>query len=73
MIRLADKIMGKLIQNTTLQSLKEAAGNRHVWWLEFDWKDRRKEFKQFPTAIHRIMVVFPSRIFDTSRVFQTSS
>jgi hypothetical protein len=26
--------------STTLQSLKEAAGNRHIWWLEFDRNDR---------------------------------
>jgi hypothetical protein len=39
-VRVADKIKVKFIQLTTLQSLKEAAGNRHVWWLEFDRNDR---------------------------------
>ncbi len=42
-VRVADKIKVKLIQLTTLQSLKEAAGNRHVWWLEFDRNDRWEE------------------------------
>ena len=30
------------IQLTTLQSLEEAAGNQHAWWLEFDWNGRRE-------------------------------
>ena len=42
-IRLADKIKVKLIGLTTLQPLKETAGNRQVWWLEFDWNNRREE------------------------------
>ena len=42
-IRVADEIKIKLIQFTTLQSLKEAAGNRHVWWLKFDRNDRWEE------------------------------
>jgi hypothetical protein len=36
----ADEIKVKFIQLTTLPSQKEAAGNRHVWWQEFDWNDR---------------------------------
>ena len=42
-IRVADKTKIKLIQLTTLQSLKESAGNRHVWWLKFDRNDRWEE------------------------------
>lgn len=40
-IRVTDKIKIKLIQFTTLQSLKEAAGNRYAWWLKFDRNDRQ--------------------------------
>jgi len=42
-IRVADKIKVKRIQFTTLQSLEEAADNRHVGWLKFNWNDRWEE------------------------------
>jgi hypothetical protein len=36
-------IRGSNVPEPVIEILIEAAGNRHVWWLEFDWNDRREE------------------------------